>query len=391
LRTKPQYLLILCLSFLFVACDEKEPISLVEAPENYVFERNGESTVSFEGQTTRISMATELVEAMTLFNTNTELLLQMYRNQTLSGEDANPFSDPQLNQSVKSIKSKVAASQDFFSSNTVESAQIKADLESWLTSQVTEVFPNQNKIASPGIAGQIADGSTARYVSPKGLEYNQVVNKALIGSLMVDQMLNNYLGLSVLDEASNIDDNDNKLLEDGKSYTSMEHKWDEAYGYMFGANEVDFTNPIAANGEDSFLHKYLNRVDEDEDFNGIANDIFQAFKLGRAAIVANDYQLRNDQIEVIREKVSEVIGIRAVYYLQQGKLALESNNLGAMFHDLSEGLGFVYSLRFTSEVDSFMDQLTEGNGFWDLKSSTLNQISEEIASRFKFTLEQAAN
>ena len=36
-----------------------------------------------------------------------------------------------------------------------------------------------------------------------GLEYNQLVNKGLIGALMVDQMLNNYLSAAVLDEADN--------------------------------------------------------------------------------------------------------------------------------------------------------------------------------------------
>jgi len=38
-----------------------------------------------------------------------------------------------------------------------------------------------------------------------------------------------------------------------------------------------------------------------------------------------------------------------------------------------------------------MNQLTEGNGLWDLTSSKLIKISEEIASKFDFTVEQAAN
>jgi hypothetical protein len=71
------------------------------------------------------------------------------------------------------------------------------------------------------------------------------------------------------------------------------------------------------------LFKYLGRVDSDPDFAGIAEETFDAFKLGRAAIVAGDYDVRDEQIAILRENISEVIGIRAVYYLQAGKRALE--------------------------------------------------------------------
>jgi len=377
-------------------------MDLIEVPENYEFLRNWVSTVSFEGQTARIAMATELMEALTNFDSTSDLLLDMYSNLD-NNNDAYPFMDPSLNQSTKSIKSKVAASQDFFASNSVESAQIKTTIEAWISAQVLEVFPSKNKLAQAGVAGQIADGSTARYINSIGLEYDQLINKALIGALIVDQMLNNYLGTAVLDEAENINHNNDEILVDGTSYTNMEHKWDEAYGYLFGAAGTSFSDPISSLGEDSFLNKYLARVDSDSDFNGIANDIYEAFKLGRAAIVAQDYDLRDEQVEIIREHVSKVIAIRAVYYLQQGKIQLINNKLGAAFHELSEGFGFIYSLRFTrqadsnetyfnrEEVDSFMQLLTEGNGFWDIETETLDLISDQIAAKFDFTVEQAAN
>ncbi len=79
---------------------------------------------------------------------------------------------------------------------------------------------------------------------------------------------------------------------------------------------------------------------EMSDFAGIAQDIFDAFKLGRAAIVAKDYELRNEQAEILRTKISEVIGIRSVYYLQQGKNAIEAQNFGTAFHDLLRRLWF---------------------------------------------------
>ena len=375
----------------------------VENPVTYDFVRDGVSTVSFNGQTDRISMATELIHAMTDFSTSEESLLEMYSNQTLSGEDANPFVEAGLNESTKSIKSKIAASYDFFSSNTVESAEIKADLESWIIAQVDEVFPNEFELAAIGQAGQIADGSDVRFVSGKGIEYNQLLNKSLIGALMVDQMLNNYLSPLVLDDGENVENNNNNIVEEGQVYTTMEHKWDEAYGYLFGAAGVNYEDPISSLGADDFLNKYLSRVDEDEDFAGIASEIFEAFKLGRAAIVAKNYRLRDAQANIIKQKISEVVALRAVYYLQQGILSKGNNNIGKAFHDLSEAYGFVYSLRFLripnsnnpyftkTEVNGFINLLTANNGFWDITNETLDNISSKIAERFNFTVAQAAS
>ena len=179
----------------------------------------------------------------------------------------------------------------------------------------------------------------------------------------------------------------------------MEHKWDEAFGYLYG-KEADIAAPTLNN--DSFLNKYLSRVEGDADFAGIAEEIYNAFKLGRAAIVAKDYTTRNVQAELLREKISEIVGIRAVYYLQQGKNNLPTDKGGA-FHDLSEGIGFIYSLQFTRmpnstasyftklEVDGFMATLQNGNGFWDLSSETLDEMSATIAAKFKFTLAQAGS
>ncbi|MDA9773506.1 DUF4856 domain-containing protein [Saprospiraceae bacterium] len=387
---------------LLVACNPDANKEINE-PTAYDFTRNAESTVSFDGQTTRIAMSTELVGAMVDFDNTPEQLVEMFANVTATGGDANPFSDTELNESTKSVQSKVAASMDFFSTNTAESSSIKADLQSWIIAQSAEVGINTDVLAEAGKAGQISDGTAARYVNAKGLEYNQAVAKSLIGGLMLDQICNNYLSTSVLDAASNIIDNDSETTEDGEVYTTMEHKWDEAYGYLFGFS-TDASDPLVSLGEDAFLNKYLSRVNDDADFAGIADAVWDAFKLGRAAIVAGAYDVRDEQAAIIRDKLSKVIAIRAVYYMQQGKNAIptDGTSYGPAFHDLSEGFGFIYSLRFTrksdsnnsyfsrEEVDGFIAQLTEGNGFWSVSAETLDEISTAIALKFDFTVAEAA-
>ncbi|WP_136480632.1 DUF4856 domain-containing protein [Cognatitamlana onchidii] len=385
-------------SALFQSCsndDDNIGNGNVQAPENYAFTRNGNSTVSYSGQTTRIAMAEELASAL-LDNTQTQAALDaMFAHQ----EGNNDFSDANLNSSGKNIRSKTAASTDYFSANSTDANAIKADFDFWIKQQVNEVFPNWSKTATAGNAGQLQEGGggSTRYINGKGLEYNQAFIKSLIGALMTDQILNNYLSTAVLDAGTNVEDNNNDVLLDGKAYTTMEHKWDEAFGYLYGA-EADAANPKL--GADSFLNKYLNSVEEDPDFTGIADDIYHAFKLGRAAIVEKNYSVRDEQAEIIKEKISEVIGVRAVYYLQQGKNVLSADKAAA-FHDLSEGFGFIYSLQFTrkpnsndpyfskSEVDAFLNTLLDNNGFWDVAPETLDVISADIAAQFNFTVDEA--
>jgi hypothetical protein len=381
--------------------DDVDPIITIDNPTTYIFERNGESSVSFDGQTTRILMAEEIISKLQDETTTEQILNDMFAHV----EGASDFSDADLNASDKSVRSKTAASFDYFSGNATNQALIRADFENWIKTQVDEVYPNWNTAAAAGTAGQIADGSSTRYVTAKGLEMNQVFNKSLIGALMVDQILNNYISSNVLDPFEEA--NDAGTLVEGKNYTDMEHDWDEAYGYAFGTAQ-NLADPRPTIGEDdSFLNKYIGRVEGDTDFAGITEDIYQAFKLGRAAIVAKNYTVRNEQAEILRELISEIIGIRAVYYLQQAKNAIdqETPDYGGAFHDLSEGYGFIYSLQFTrkpgtndpyftkTEVDAFLADLMDdgANGLWDVTPATLDAISEAIADEFDFTVAQAGS
>ncbi|MBF8150061.1 DUF4856 domain-containing protein [Winogradskyella sp. F6397] len=370
----------------------------VNTPVTYEFSRDGNSSVSFSGQTTRIAMGEEFVTALKDNAYSEAQLDAMFAHV----EGADDFLDADLNASDKSLRSKVAASQDYFSANTTDANAIKTQFDAWISDQATNVFSNWDDTASAGNAGQLqqAGGGTVRYINAKGFELNQFVAKGLIGSLMTDQILNNYLSPAVLDEASNISNNDNDIVEEGKSYTTMEHKWDEAFGYLYGA-EDDATMPTL--DADSFLSEYMDRVEADEDFAGIAQTVYDAFKLGRAAIVAKNYTVRDAQAEIIKENISKILAVRGVYYLQRGKEVLAEGDMASAFHQLSEGFGFVYSLQFTrqpgtnspyfskSEVDAFMAQISEGNGFWDITPETLDAISTAIADRFDFTVAQTIN
>ena len=94
--------------FLLASCssddDNSAAVENLEVPATYTFERNGESTVSYSGQTTRITMAKALAGQMMDETSSEEQLLNMLNNEN------NPFTEEELNTSSKNIKSKLIKS-----------------------------------------------------------------------------------------------------------------------------------------------------------------------------------------------------------------------------------------------------------------------------------------
>lgn len=393
----------LAVAMTFTSCDKDENPSF-DVPQDYTFTRAGSSTVAYPGQTARLQMGAELNAAMLQVESTTDQLLDMFENQGREGEDVAPFSSTALNDATVSIKSKVAASADYFSANTVEQGQVRQEMNVWIGQQVTDILAYTNAAAAPGVPGQIFDGDAVRFVDSKGLEYDQLVGKGLIGALTLDQIVNHYLSPAVLDAGNNRADNDAAVTVEGQPYTNMEHLWDEAYGYVFG-NSPDGADPLATLGnDDDFINKYIGRIVGNPNFATLGQDIFDQFKTGRAAIVAGDYEARDRAASELQTHLSEIFGIRSVFYLQAAKVALANGEMGTVFHDLSEAYGFIYSLRFTrkagsqepyfdrAEVDQILANLvgSGANGLWDITPATLDQLSEQIADRFPFTVEEAA-
>ncbi|MEM1337997.1 MAG: DUF4856 domain-containing protein [Bacteroidota bacterium] len=368
----------------------------VEIPDTYVFERDGASTVSFSGQTRRILMASEILGKLRDNTSTAEEIAAAFDHQ----EGADDFSDPDLNAASNQVRNKTAGSFVFSQLlPSIASITVKADFDGYITAQVEEVFPFWDQVASEGNAGQLPDGSSTRYVNARGLEWDQAFIKGLTGAFVSDQILNNYTDPGQLAQFE--DDNDNEVIVDGQTYTDMEHDWDEAYGYFFGV--VDNTeNPIADidavdDNPDEFLAKYLDNVEAN--FPGFAEDIFDAYKAGRTAIINKDYAERDAQADILREKIAELVAIRAIHYLKGGAAGL-TGPPGTYLHDLSEAYGFIYSLQFLrrpgtdlafyftrDEALGYLDTIytSPENGFWNVTAEDLNTTAEAIAAKFSFT------
>ena len=347
------YLLLLPLaliSFTFTSCDDDDNndpvVPAIQAPDTYSFERNNESTVSYSGQTTRLEQADELYAALNSEGSTAEALDLMFNGS--DGSSAG-FANDLLNGTSKIIGSKTA------SSTLAGSATTKERFNQYIADFASNVAPNWNMDAAPGMPGSITspDGGSTYQINAMGQELDQLFFKGLIGAFTLDQIVNNYIHPNQLDSGTRIDDNDNGVLSDGKPYTDMEHKWDEGFGYLYGQegdlDDVGATVGSMPAGSGNLLMKYFKKVNADGGYEpGIGQTVYDAFIMGRTAIVNRDYDLREAQADIIQVELSKVVGYYAIHYLNDYLAKVEEGNVAKAHHSLSEAYGFILSLQFTN-------------------------------------------
>ena len=352
--------MLLSLAIFVFSCDsdddnDNQGSNTIVAPSSYEFTRDGASTVSFGGQTTRLTQAEELYTALNSNESTASGLDLMFNGD---GNGSAGFTDESLNGTSKIIGSKTSAS------TLAGSAATKQRFDDMISDYAANVVPNWNQDASAGVPGAIStpDGGSTYHLNAAGQELDQLFFKGLIGAFTLDQIVNNYIHPNQLDSGSRIDDNDNDVLSGDNNYTDMEHKWDEGFGYLYGLEGDNLANAGASpSGNGSLLMKYFKKVDEEGGYEpGIGQVVYDAFIMGRTAIVNKDYELRDQQAAIIKVELSKVIGYYAIHYMNDYVAKLEAGNVAKAHHSLSEAWGFLLSLSFTNNGNDepFMDRAT---------------------------------
>lgn len=374
LKFLPLYLFIACASLFLTSCSDDDDAVVditVTPPSTYKFERNGKSTVSFSGQSSRLKMAGELYSGMKSSSSTKVGLNNMFNNGT-------GFSDSKLDASGKKVGNKTFAS-------SVASATVKPMFDSMITDFADNVIPNWSTTAADGTAGKMTDSKRTVYINAKGHELTQLFTKGLIGGMTMDQIVNGYLSAAKLDTGTNRADNDAGTLVSGKDYTQMEHYWDEGFGYLYG-EEADVENPTLGNGV--LLSKYAGKVDGSNS-PGIGKIIYDAFKMGRAAIVAKNYTVRDAQAKIIQMHISKIIGYKAHDYLNDYVTKAAAGTPADAIHALSEGYGFIMSLQVTNdgtgkpyftnaEVNTMLAKI---ENFWTVSSADCTAMANDIKAK----------
>jgi hypothetical protein len=339
----------------------------ISTPATYTFTRNGNSTVSFGGQTTRMEMLSEMVTYMKTTNTAgisiaANTLKDMYANEGYTWMDALGLG---MTGSTKQLKNKTA----YGSASGSADVGVQNTFEAYMTSlaNISATTATGVEDGMSGTAGVWAnDGVKGPYLmNAEGKEYTQLIEKGLMCSVLMSQITVNYLGGIASDDNT-------ELLED-KNYTEMEHHWDEAYGYFTDA--IDFPT----NGTDRFWGKYANGR---ETILGSATNISTAFKTGRAAIVSQDNTTRDAQVTIIRDELEKVVAGSAIHYLNSAKSNI-ANNV-ARNHSLSEAYAFLEGLKYgynsinsigmsSSQIDNALSYFES-----DFNTVTLDDINNAI-------------
>jgi len=359
--TGTKALLFSVLAINFISCsDSEDPEVVLEVPETYTFSRNGESSVSYSGQTARLDMLAEMKAYIATAHDGAELsettLLDMYANEN------NPFSTTELNESGKQLESKTfLADVDFFKGILSSAAAASMSTEP----------------ATQGQAGLIARGADRFIlVDEKGWEYTQLIEKGLMGATFLHQIYNVYLT-----DAKIGNDVENTELSEGKNYTAMEHHWDEAFGYWGVNPEFD------EDGENRFWGNYTYGR---EAYLGSAALLKEAFLKGRAAIVSQAYDVRDEQREVIYEQFELIATATTIHYINEGLSDISNGDIGNLFHHASEGYGFAMALKYSPYKKITSEQidriLNEGLGtdgdFWTITAESLNEAKATLVSAY---------
>ncbi|MEZ4937245.1 MAG: DUF4856 domain-containing protein [Crocinitomicaceae bacterium] len=331
-----------------------------KAPSSYMFtDEAGNNTVSFGGQTERLNQLDELIAYAETGETtpiSASILSDMFANTGGNGNGNFSFT------STKDLKSKCYS---------LDTTTIMGYFDSIALASAS--FASQ---ASNGQAGILTSGTSTYLFSANGIQYSEVIEKTIMGAVFYYQMNSVYLS----DSKMNVDNTTAVDPANGEYYTTMEHHFDEAFGY-FGV-PIDF--PSNTNGI-RFWGKYCNAVNSAINSNSL---LMQAFLEGRYAITQNDMNTRDANRLIIQENMEKLVAANAVRYLDEG-LSYFGTDQAKFLHVMSEAWAFVNIIRYSpvntrkmtpTEVDALVGQF--GTNFWNLTLNDLNAIKTTLTTTY---------
>ncbi len=248
------------------------------------------------------------------------------------------------------------------------------DLNSWVK-ELNEIT-KYNATAEKGKAGKLGK----RYVNAKGVETVQLIKKGLIGALQLNKF--------------------NKSLMSGiraKDADTRKKAIDMAVKYLLGTAKPKTKDEFKKEG--NAFGKYMMSVSTSTKYKGIDKMIYEAIE--RAYASTENPKVYMGALMELNEYVTTVVAFRGVHYLAGYGEKIRKNFEGESVHELSEGLGFAYSLRFAYNEYKYKYYLTpeEAKKFADVNlwdeaadksgNSFLDKESERIAKMFGFTVADA--
>lgn len=267
------------------------------------------------------------------------------------------------------------------------------------------------------------DSALPVYVTPEGLDLKQLIQKFLLMGITYAQAADDYLDDDPANEADKKGLFASNTLSEGKSYTGLEHVWDEGFGYFGAAADYDqYTDEQLSDGlqRDSdgdgvinVLREYnfgasINAAKRDKGSADSAKTdftqaTFDAFVEGRTLIVNAGEEVSTEELDAIRvqrdivlENWEKAIAATVVHYINDTLQEMEKHTAatGDYSHTehakvWSELKGF--SLGFQFNRNSPMMEGTLFVDFHELvgNAPVLPSASEEDFAQYKADLVSA--
>ncbi len=275
--------------------------------------------------------------------------------------------------------------------NEVGAAEVvKTQFDTW-AKETTMLEMSKDK-AKQGKDGFLTDGKKKRFVNANGVEVGQLVAKGMIGAYQ----LKGY-------------NTQGRIAMQAQDVKARKAAFEKAVSYLLGDmnfKKADGTYKTSADykKEGNSFGKYLGAISEKSGgkYEGIANELYAAIEEGVNTTIAKGGQEFIQTLTKIGTIANKVVAFRGVHYLAKYGELIRTDFSGGNVHELSEGLGFIYSLRFAYDYvkhNGYMLSVEDANAIakvnlWDeakksADDSKLDKMAEKVADLFDFTVADA--
>ena len=345
--------------------EEAAGTTLIEVPPAYVFDSRfaqGESSVAYSGQTVRNLLLQDL-----------KVLID-----SLAKDGAKPVAvqdmlnlyayDDALNLRSLSTAGAMPVLESHYSAISTGKSlvgKISGDVVIGYNRTADDLVNEWFQIIADNSQDPAKLGTPAVYTTDNGVDLTQMINKVLIGAVPYYQATGVYL--------AGLLERDNSEARNGTDpYTSMEHGWDEAFGYFGAARDYfrytdaelagkvdDFTFDSNGDGSIDFKSEYnfgLSRNAGKRDKGGsgvdLTREIFDAFLRGRT-LIAN----QGTEVDIIQQRqlaangMEKVIAATIVHYVNDtlsdmSNLGTDAENRVNLNKHWAEMKGFTVALQY---------------------------------------------
>ncbi|RKU07509.1 hypothetical protein C6502_17175 [Candidatus Poribacteria bacterium] len=404
--------------------EEAAGTTLIEVPPAYVFDSRfvqGESSVAYSGQTVRNLLLQDL-----------KVLID-----SLAKDGAQPIAvqdmlnlytyDDALNlQSLSTAGATPVLESHYSAISTGKSlvGKISGDVVIGYNRTADDLVNEWFQIIADNSQDPAKLGTPAVYTTDNGVDLTQMINKVLIGAVPYYQATGVYL--------AGLLERDNSEARNGTDpYTSMEHGWDEAFGYFGAARDYfrytdaelaggvdDFTFDSNGDGSIDFKSEYnfgLSRNAGKRDKGGsgvdLTREIFDAFLRGRTFIANQGTEVDIiQQRELAANSMEKVIAATIVHYVNDtlsdmSNLGTDVENRVNLNKHWAEMKGFTVALQYNpfkligdgqlQELHGIMGEAPSydapGTPAYDTTVRNYNRAKDVLQAAYGFSAANMAN